>query len=342
MGFEGSGPDIYRKMQIGGQMQDIAGKDVVAVLSPFEKLAFRWKNGTLTRADHQLVDGYDTPWCHAHHLQGKHCGLDHQCTFNFYNVVHPRCMSCWKTVVTPKNFDELMIWWKVQNHGEIDFAAKCGIELRDYTPKFYGAYHYAGSLEEGRWQYEKCHELAKKYLSEETANGVILKRACTEYELQKGPSNTWFLTEEDEKLIDMIDTYVDFPQKQQSQVKSIAHPHVQMKWLLWAHMNNDMSYLSYNNDLPLFPGYVKYHEGEITSIKHDVGILTAAAKNNTPGVQSEEVLKTLTEYTNSNKMKLKDLGPILGYDKDPWIGDVNYNNLYDINPVTVGEDDVLS
>lgn len=341
MGFETSQPGIYGRMQLGGHFKKVATADVVASLSPFMELGFVWKDGKLIRPYNPQAESFATPWCHARHLTGKQCQLDHQITFNTYKCIHSRCMSCWKTVVTPKNFDELMTWWKVQNHGEIDFPSKCGIELRDYAPKFYGAYHYAPSLEEGREMYEKCKELAKKHLSEETADGVILKRACTEFEMLKGPSNAWHLTEREEEILNLIENYVEFPIQNKGQDKAIGHPHVQMRWILYAHMNGDMSYLPYNNNTPLFPGYVKYHEGDINDIKHDIAILTAQAKYGHNPEMTHEFLGSLSKYTEANKISMKELGVGLGYDLKPQMGQTNYTNLYEVQDKTIGEGDVL-
>lgn len=341
MGFEQSDGKIYGKMQLSGKFRDIAMRDYVSTLSPFSKFfGFQWKDGKLVRPHFVLTEAFNTPWCHAAHLAGKHCALDSQMIFNCYNVIHPRCMSCWKTVVSPKNFDELMTWYKLQNNGEIDFPCKCGIELRDYTPKHYGAYHYAHSLEEGREQYARCKELAEKHLSKETADGVLLKRACTEFELLKGPSNSWHLTDEEEHLITLIDRYVEFPNINKPQDKNIGHPHVQMRWLLFAHMNADWTYLPYNGDVPIFPGYVKYHEGDIQGIKHDIAILTAQAKHGHDPAITDEFLKSLTEYSKYNNIPMEDLRTPLGHDYKPNMGRTNYTDLYDVEPKTIGEDDV--
>ena len=341
MGFEGSSPRIYDTMVLGGEMLEKANNDVISALSPFGKHGFVWRNGSLVRDTVKMADGFHTPWCHAKHCPGTHCSLDHQIIFDSYHIIHPRCMSCWKTVVTPKNFDELMIWYNIQNHGEINFAGKCGIELRDYTPKFYGAYHYARSLEEGREQYEVVKKLAKKYLSKKTAEGVLLKRACTEFEMIKGPSHSWHLTVKDEKIIEMIDQYVAFPLVNTDQNKIIAHPHVQLRWLLWAHANGDMSYKKYNGGETLFPGYIKYHEGDIAGIKHDMTIFTAQAKHNHDPNMTNDFLKSLTDYSNANKVSLDQIGTALGYYKKPDEGKVNYTDLYEVDEKVIGEGDAL-
>jgi hypothetical protein len=338
MGFGNSDQRIYNKIQVKGKMLEIANRDVVTKLKPFEQQGFKWKNGSLVRPISGF-ESFDTPWCHAGHLAGKHCGLDHQLTFNLYNIIHPRCMSCWKSCMGIKNFDELMTWYKVQNN-EMGIAAKCGIEMRDYTPKLYGSYHYAHSLDEGREQYEMIHRLAKKYLSEETAAGLILKRACTEYEMEKGNSAAWFLSEKEEKMLDLIDTYVDSPVANQGQNKTLAHPHVQLRWLRWAHMNNDFTYLPYNDDTKLFPGYLTYHEGDVQELKHDMALLQAEAKHNIPPEITHEFLKGTTDFASEYDISLEKLGPALGYDRKSPYGTLNFKAfIEEVDPDVIGEGD---
>ena len=106
-------------------------------------------------------------------------------------------------------------------------------------------------------------------------------------------------------------------------------------------MNNDFSYLPYNDNIPLFPGYVKYHEGDIQEIKHDMAVLTAQAKHGHNPEMTDDFLKSLTNYSKANNIPLSELGACLGRDRKPDIGPTNYTNLYDVEPNTIGEADVL-
>jgi hypothetical protein len=141
--------------------------------------------------------------------------------------------------------------------------------------------------------------------------------------------------------VELVDKYVNFPLINKGQDKVIGHPHVQMRWLLWAHMNGDMSYLPYNDGHPLFPGYVKYHEGDINDIKHDIAILTAEAKHGHNPEMTHDFLRSLTNYTKANNISMTELGAGLGYDYKPNLGPTDYKDLYDVETKTVGEGDVL-
>jgi len=340
MNLGGSDPKIYKRMQWGGKLFRLADSDVISKLWPIESMGFRWCNDT-----HKLVTprtkrfmAYNTPWCHARHLIGKHCALDHQVTFNAFGIIPPKCMNCWKTVLTPKNFDELVIWKEVQEN-DISYAAKCGIELRDYTPKHYGAYHYAASLDEGREQYEDVYKKAKKYLSKETAEGVILKRACTEYEMIKGPASSWTLTKEEERMLELIEAYVDVPQATKRQPQ-MTKPTVMIKWALWAHANGDFSYMKYNGDKKLFPDYQKFHKGDINDIKHDLAVTAAHAAGVDPAVAAE-FLTGSDEFLRKHGASLSQVDKMIGNAHLGKLGQMDFSDIKRVDPATIGDDDVL-
>jgi hypothetical protein len=331
---------IYQQMQWGGDIDKLCKSDRISMLNTLEQFNFRWdiKTETMQRPRLGEFSSYDTPWCHARHLPGKRCGLDHQVTFNAFGIIPPRCMECWKTVVTPKSFDELLTWKKVQEE-EMDLPAKCGIELRDYTAKHYGAYHYANSFEEGREQYEVVKELAKKYLSDETAEGVILKRACTEFEMIKGPSSNWFLTDEDEEMLNLIETFVTYPNVVKPQ--PVFHkPNIMIKWVLFAHSNNDMSYVKHNGGKVLFPGYMKYHEGDINGIKHDLAIGHSAARGVDAEV-TEEFLIGTSKFARDNGLTLDKFGSALGYKFKSNSGILDFTEIKRVDPEVIGGADIV-
>jgi hypothetical protein len=339
MGFENSNPKVYRAMQVEGEMKKIGQKDIQATLHPLLKMGFAWSiEGKLKKHASTGWLNFNTPWCHTRMSTNKNCNLDWSVCWSTFNFIHPRCLGCWKTVVAPKNFDELMKWYKIQ-HNEIEFSCKCGIELRDYVPRHYGAYHYASSLEEGREQYNEVKALAEKYLSAETANDVILKRGCTEYEMTKGPSVGWHLTEKEERLANLIDNYVEAPVLHIAQDKEIVHPHVHIRWLLFAHMVGDFSYLPYNNMVPLFPDTMKYHEGDLQDIKHDLSIVHTKNKYGIPAEVTEDFLGGTTKFADDHGFTLDKLGPALGYSTMSPSGDLAFNYLEDIDPKTIGEAD---
>jgi hypothetical protein len=239
-----------------------------------------------------------------------------------------------------KNFDELMTWNKIQKD-EIGFGCKVGIELRDYVPKHYGSYHYASSIEEGREQYEVVKKLATKYLSEETVSKLLLKRGCTEFEMQKGPSSQWHLTDQDEHILSVIDAHVDYPAQNKRQSRDLAWPYIQMKWLLWAHANGDMSYLPYNNNKLLFPDYIKYHEGDVNGIKRDIALLTTVKKHGLAPEAVNTIMEETDKYSREQGFTMDKLGPAFGFDSRTPMGTLDFSIYDDVEETVKGEADVL-
>jgi hypothetical protein len=274
-----------------------------------------------------------TPWCHAKHAPDKHCAFDHNLVFNNFEIIPPRCLQCWKVVVTPRTFDELMQLEQLQL--QMDVPCKCGIELRDYTPKHYGGYWYNSSLDEGRDKYETVKKLVSEHISKELGDTTILKRGCTEYEMIKGPAPYWHMTNKEEQQLEIIASLVDVPRgnTEQSEVTKKA---TRIKWFVWAHMNGDMSYTKYNGGVKLFPDYVHFEEGDIDDIKKDMIAAQNHAKYGTPMEATTDMLKQAEKI--AKKHKLPTVGGLIGGEaKNPFAYTVK-----DIPEGKKGDHDVLS
>jgi len=310
MGFMQSQPNIYKQMQLGGKIKEWDSNDMWTLFSPLLQKGYNWdpKDGVLKVSGGTTFTA-QTPWVHQDHISCKQCNLDHSVTFNTWNIIHPRCMECWKVVVTPTTFVELLQLEELEKG--MTRPSKCGIELRDYTPKFYGGYFYNGSLDEGRECFEVVRDAVRKQINKKVADTVILKRACTEYEMVKGPSPFWHNTKDEERMIKLIDTFVEAPKGNTGQ-NNIVKNHVRLKWALWAHMNNDMTYQDFNGGKSLFPGYVKYHEGDINDIKHDIACARAHAKAGIDPEKSDEFLKFADEFAKKYSLQTTDLIHSLG------------------------------
>lgn len=253
-----------------------------------------------------------TPWCHAKGTPQKHCGLDHDILFNHFHIIPPRCLQCWKVVVTPRTFDELLKLEQLEK--ELDVPCKCGIELRDYTPKHYGGYFYNNSLDEGRECLDVVQNAVKERLSEETADSVILKRGCTEYEMIKGPSPYWHITDEEEEIYEVAQALVAVPRGHSGQ-SELQKRMVRIKWFLFAHMNGDFTYTQYNGGKKMFPDYIKYNDGDIEVLKKDLMMAHAHAKYGTPLETSSQFIDLTNEFAEKNKLVSGKLGASLGWDR---------------------------
>jgi hypothetical protein len=310
MPFGDSDPRIYNKMIVDGAIKKWNNNDWYSILAPLESLGFSWEPRSMTmkpQGVRRVVA--NTPWIHACGADTKRCQMDHNIMFNLYGIIPKRCMDCWKVVVTPKSFKELMQLEWLQKKMEV--PSKCGIELRDYTPKFYGGYFYNNSVEEGQACYERVKDAVAKDISKKTAEGVILKRGCTEFEMVNGPSPFWHITKEQDDFCRAITNYVRIEQNNHEQAK-IMQNQIHLKWVLWAHMNNDMSYKEFNGDKALFPGYVTYHKQDVEDIKRDLAVGQAFARD---GVEPEVTSAFLTEaikFAEHHKIHPQSLTTMLG------------------------------
>lgn len=289
MGFLQSEGYIYNSMQVGGLVQKWGSEDWVSIFAHLESQGWAWDPQTCKLKQLAAIPALQTqtPWCHAKNSPHKQCGLDHNIIFKNWRIVTPRCMHCWKVCVTLESFEDALKCEQLQKR--MDYPAKTGMEMRDYTPKFWGAYWYTDSLDEGRDRHKEVKAALKEHVSDFAAEHCILKRACTEFEMAKGPSPYWHVKDEEYKFLEQIEAFIDFHDTNAEQQDMIKR-HVHLKWVLWAHMNNDMTYVKYNDGKKLFPGYVTYHEGNIDDIKHDMAVALAEAKYKVKPETSEKFL----------------------------------------------------
>lgn len=341
MGFLQSNHAIYKNQQVGSnsllaklKSDDYGGK--FGFLQEMDYI-FDAADGRWRRPGNYRNIMSSTPWHHQRGIPEKHCSLDHDIMFNRLGIITPRCMQCWKVVVTPRTFEELLQLKDMQSY--MDVASKCGIEMRDYTPKFYGGYFYNCSLDEGRACLAEVQKNCKEFINDEVADEVILKRGCTEYEIIKGPSPFWHCTDDEQALWETARSLIDVPRGahiQNRQQKTM----VQIKWFLWAHMNGDMTYKKYNGGLSLFPGYVKYNDGDIESIKKDLMVAHAQAKYDIPPETSTEFIELAQNFAEEQKIgSVGKLGTALGFDRT---NDYRFNKvLNEVPEILKGDQDEL-
>jgi hypothetical protein len=275
MGFLKSDPKIYNVMQTkpGSWYDKLVKEDYLALFIPLMQKGYnldtdgRWKQ---VGGQYTMLNA--TPWCHQRGMPKLHCSLDHQIIFNMFNIIPPRCLKCWKVCITINSFHELVQIEQLLHN--LDYPSKCGIEMRDYTPKHYGAYFYCNGFDEGRARYTEVRKVIDDNIEltdKDKPIEVILKRGCTEYEMIKGPSPYWNCSGADLEMVKLCESFIEISPSNSSQ-DPLQKTNVKRKWMLWAHSNGDMSYLPYNGGEKLFPDYVKYHEGDIDDIKRDLCI----------------------------------------------------------------------
>lgn len=315
-------PDnLYRQRNVipGSYYAKCVKNDLITKIHPPLKRAGYYLNYDGVYRKFATAVGVDTPWHHVKHLRTKKCGLDHNVKFETLGYVPPRCLECWKVVVAPRTLKELFQLLDVEK--AIGKPAKCGIEIRNYTPKYYGGYFYNNSLEEGRERYEEVRKAVSEHISPDVV--VILKRGCTEYEMVLGPSPGWTMTKEqhriDEKIEAIVDTSTPNTTGQTEECVSQVHTH----WIEWAWRHQDPTVSEYLGGQPLYPPYVTYHEGDINEIKRDLMRARAKVRHDINPEAVDAIHAALRGFEMTKRITLDQVGTAIGFDS--------------INPLFIGE-----
>lgn len=200
---------------------------------------------------------WDTPWIHVKHDYDAHCHLYHSVFFDIMKFIPTFCRNCWKVVVRPRTVVELFDLYELQK--ELDRPGKCGAEPRVSVFGLYGGYFYNRSKAEGMECYKLVRKAVNEWLSPDV--GVILKRYCSEFELELGPSNEMpmRLSPEEEEVERYIETNFE-----RERYHTVQPEHVQAfvmrKWIHWAYQNNDPTYAEFTDGKPMFKSMVTYHD----------------------------------------------------------------------------------
>ena len=268
-----------------------ADPNIAELLRPFSQQGWYWdpKTGKLTVGETKVID--DLPWITQN--------LDFDCFLVnrlFHHgvaksaMVHTHCQNCFKIVVMPRTFTELLRLEEYQE--QCGMRCKCGIEIRDYVSRCYGGYFYSwepGELEfqayeteggglagqyrvvnddealrKAKIKYERIvKDMAEHVQIKEEPIPVILKRGCTEFEMHCGPTNEpryRHISDAqialEKALEDVVDySHASFTSAQPEAVKDA----IRMRWAEWAHYIGDMTYTQWLGHALSVPP-VTYHE----------------------------------------------------------------------------------
>lgn len=234
-----------------------------------EHLRPLWERGgfKLREADGKLVGtpnmAIEGPWHYIKHKWEFDCFTWHHVIFEHiskrqvlgFKFVPSRCQECFKVVIRPKTLKQLFALEKLQI--AMDKPCKCGIEIRDTVHGLYGGYFYCKGLEEGLKRFSEVRQAidTDKYLGPEVP--VILKRACTEYELECGPSDKWEIYPEQLQIEAMVDQYLSKDDVARVQPQHVIW-HLHRKWIEYAYAHGDETYLEFTGNRPLYPAVVTY------------------------------------------------------------------------------------
>lgn len=205
---------------------------------------------------------YNSPWIHTVKCKGRTCMLWQDVLLDLFNMVATQCMNCFKIVVVPRTFKELILLHDLQI--ELGFEAKCGVESRTYTHRLYGGYFYTNSLDVGRIRYQTVREAVNDVISPNVP--ITLKRACTEMEILRGPSDKWVRTPLEDYWEKMVLEHVDIGYQDAPQPDYVKQ-HIMKMWMEKAWANGDKTVLEFNNGQPLMTPSATYNDNDREVLK---------------------------------------------------------------------------
>ncbi|KPK37048.1 MAG: hypothetical protein AMJ69_12720, partial [Gammaproteobacteria bacterium SG8_47] len=108
----------------------------------------------------------------------------------------------------------------------------------------------------------ECYKTVRAAVDAEPLLGpdvpVILKRACTEFEHEVGPSDKWEVTDEQRHIEALVDRWVVQDPMVQDQPDYLIN-RVHRRWVEFAYAAGDGTYAHFTNGEPIYPAYVTYH-----------------------------------------------------------------------------------
>ena len=213
--------------------------------------------------------GINRPWTFASVCTDRKCAKWLDVYHRFYKILSPPCKQCWKVVYAPVTITELLDMQQFQQ--KLGWPGKCGTEQRDYTSGLggYRAFWYCpfyGGLEGGRKHFQKIKNVlidqfgAKLIESREAEGRFFLKRGCTEYERDFGPSNQWDKIDHS-AMYNILETVWEDPAEMEKEWPPMVITN-RRRWIELAVAHNDQEVLNYVKGPTLGIPSVKYQDSE--------------------------------------------------------------------------------
>lgn len=199
---------------------------------------------------------YNTNWLFfGHNTSLRDCFTWHTIMFNCHDKYVPEfCkLRCYKVVVKCRNFADAMHFRNAaiaapQNVGTLtSLQGKVGKDVREYTDGFFNGFIYCDGLADAQEKFLIVRELLDKHVPNGRNIPAIIKRTCTEFEMEHGPTDGEFWQSMTEPELELEHRLMDI-------YKNLQGSTVQADWqqnkviydmLLWANSVTDKSWMQY-------------------------------------------------------------------------------------------------
>lgn len=202
-------------------------------------------------------------------VASRDCYLWHDVFFNTFKIVPEFCkLRCYKVVVKFPLVKHLLAFHTfartIPHLAELisDVHGKCGIDERYYSDTPYDAFFYCDGLEDGLEKYTLIADCINKHFKYAEHCRIILKRSCTEFEREYGPTDGdfWQAVTEAERDIELhINDIFKSYQFRVTQPDWLRNKIIR-RWCKFANRHGDKSWVDYfdGNDF-LTTDAITYH-----------------------------------------------------------------------------------
>ena len=205
----------------------------------------------------------ELPWIPSNMIPGRKCDFWlEMMARGCLGFIPNECRDCWKVVVRPKTLEQLFKLLVYQQ--QCGYECKCGIEVRKYVRGNYGGYFYTHSYEECGDRYMEVRAEMNKIDPEMS---VIMKRSCTEYERDFGPSNEYQRPDDADHWEAQLDYYVDY-QPSNNKLPPTMIAEIKQRWIDFAWQLDDPTVDQFTSGKQLYPPVYTYHDQYVKEVKN--------------------------------------------------------------------------
>jgi len=185
--------------------------------------------------------GPSSIWVYVDH--GPSLGCDFLMHFMFDHVyghaaVPHGCSGCYKVKVGLRTLRELVAAWQIAKG--IQCRSKWGIDLTNpFSQNVYAGYFYTAGLDGARVLYKVVREAIDADPKLGAGITMTIKRGCSEYEIEVGPSDSYQFTPEMAELESYLKARFERSTTAQNRARVLAH------WIDIAYRLGDDTYLDF-------------------------------------------------------------------------------------------------